>query len=240
MKRAIPLVTAVLILASAGIWYFLRDKPRDYALTARELATRRLGDHLAQKYPAQRALLISNPFTQNANTASDIVATEKAGVDGFKKGMGDKLVLEAVAFPELKPEARTNPRALFIDGETTTPLSFLVSDDAFDKLASQYSQASLFVSLIGLPAGVKQLRCWQEEKPKFALLLPDLRFVGSATAVKQSLQKGKIAAMVLLKPGAPSLHQGVSQTDFDRFFILVTAENIEQTMRDHPQLFPAN
>ena len=240
MKRATPLIIGALVLITAGIWYFLRSEPRDYALTARELATRRLGEHLAQKFPGQRALLISNPFTQNANIASDIVATEKAGIDGFKKGMGDKLVLEAVAFPDLKPEARTNPRAVFIDGETTTPLSFLVSADAFDKLAGQHPQAGLFVSLIGLPANVKELRCWQDEKPKFALLLPDLRFVGNAAAVKQSLQKGKIAAMVLQKPGAPSLHHGVSQTDFDQLFILVTADNIERTMLDYPQLFPPN
>lgn len=240
MKRAIPLIVGVLVLITAGVWYFLRSEPSDYALTARELATRRLGEHLAQKFPGQRALLISNPFTQNANIASDIVATEKAGINGFKKGMEDKLVLEAVAFPELKPEARTNPRAVFIDGETTTPLSFLVSVDAFDKLAGQHPQCALFVSLIGLPANVKELRCWQDEKPKFALLLPDLRFVGNAAAVKLSLQKGKITAMVLQKPGAPSLHRGVSQTDFDQLFILVTADNIERTMLDYPQLFPPN
>jgi hypothetical protein len=240
VKRAIPLVIAALLLASAGVWFFLRDKPRDYALTARELATRRLGEHLAQKFSGQRALLISNPFTQSQTIANDIVATEKAGINGFKKGTGDKLILEAVAFPELKPEARTNPRSVFIDGETTTPLSFLVGADAFDKLAGQHPQCALFVSLIGLPANLKELRCWQEEKPKFALLLPDLRFVGNAAAVKQSVQKGKIAAMVLHKPGAPSLDRGVSQTDFDQLFILVTAENIDRTMLDYPQLFPPN
>jgi hypothetical protein len=240
VKRAIPLVICALILASAGTWYFLRDQPRDFALAARELATRRLGEYLAQKFPSQRALLISNPFIESTTTASEIVAMEKAGIDGFKEGLGDKLALEAVAFPELKPEARTNPRAVFIDGATTTPLSFLVSPDAFDKLAAQYPQAGLFVSLIGLPANVKESRCWQDEKPKFALLLPDLRFIGNATAVKQSLQRGKIAAMVLQKPGAPSWHRGVSQTDFDRLFILVTADNIERTMLDHPQLFPAH
>jgi len=36
------------------------------------------------------------------------------------------------------------------------------------------------------------------------------------------------------------LHRGVSQTDFDRLFILVTAENIERSILDYPQLFPAN
>jgi hypothetical protein len=75
---------------------------------------------------------------------------------------------------------------------------------------------------------------------RFALLLPDLRFVGNAAAVKEVLQKGKIAAMVLQKPGAPGMDRGVSQTDFDRLFILVTAENVERTMLDHPQLFPPN
>jgi hypothetical protein len=240
VKRAIPLTVGALVLIAAGVWYLLRNQPANYALAARELATRRLGEYLAQTFPGQRALLISNPFTQNANTASEIVATEKAGINGLQKGLRDKLVLEAVAFPELKPEARTNPRAVFIDGETTTPLSFLVSADAFDKLAGQHPQAGLFVSLIGLPANVRELTCWQNEKPKFALLLPDLRFVGNAAAVRQSVQKGKIAAMVLQKPGAPSVHRGVSEQDFDRLFILVTADNIERTMLDHPQLFPPN
>lgn len=240
MKRAIPLVIGVIVLGAAGLWYFLRNNPRDHALTAREVATRRLAEYLAQKSPGSRVLLISNPYTQDANTAAEIVATERAGVEGFRKGAGDKLVLEPIAFPELKPEARTNPRAVFIDGETTTPLSFLVADDAFDKLAAQFPQCSVFVSLIGLPRTVKELRCWQDEKPNFALLLPDLRFVGNAAAVKQAVQKGKIAAMVLQKPGAPSVHRGVSEHDFDRLFVLVTPENIERAILDLPQLFPPN
>lgn len=228
----------MVVLVVTGIWYFARSGPRDHALTARELATRRLAEHLAQKFPGERALLISNPFTQNANTASEIIATEKAGIEGFKQGSGNKLVLEAVAFPELKPEVQWKPRSVFIDGETTTPLSFLVADSAFDKLAEQHPRCGLFVSLIGLPANVNELRCWQEGKTKFALLLPDLRFIGNAAAVKDAVQRGKLAAMVLPKPGAPSLHRGVSETDFDRLFILVTADNIEKTMLDHPQLFP--
>ena len=238
MKRAIPYGLAVLVLAAVVVWYFARSGPRDHALAARELATRRLAEHLAQKFPGERALLISNPFTQNANTAREIIATEEAGIEGFKEGLGDKLALEAVAFPELKPDAQGQPRSVFIDGETTTPLSFLVADNAFDKLAEQHPRCGLFASLIGLPANVKESRCWQEQKPRFALLLPDLRFIGNAAAVKEAVQKGKLAAMVLAKPGASGFHRGVAATDFDRLFILVTADNVEKTMLDHPQLFP--
>jgi hypothetical protein len=240
VKRATPLLIVTLVLVAASLWYFLRSKPRDYALVARQVATQRLAEHLGQKFPGQRVLLISNPFTQQANTSPDISRTEAAGIEGFGKGMSDNLVLEAVAFPELKPEARGNPRSVFIDGETTTPLSFLVAESAFDNLAAQHPQCGLFVSLIGLPQNVTQLRCWQEEKPKFALLLPDLRFVGNAAAVKQAVRRGKVTAMVLQKPGAPNVHRGISEKDFDRLFILVTAENVDRAMVDYPQLFPPN
>jgi hypothetical protein len=240
VKRATPLLIVTLGLVAAGLWYFLRSKPRDYALVARQIATQRLAEHLGQKFPGRRVLLISNPFTQQADTSPDIARTEAAGIEGFGQGMAGKLVLEAVAFPELMPEARANPRSVFIDGQTTTPLSFLVAESAFDNLAAQHPQCSLFVSLIGLPKNVTQLRCWQEEKPKFGLLLPDLRFVGNAAAVKQAVQRGKIAAMVLQKPGAPNVHRGISEKDFDRLFILVTAENVDRAMVDYPQLFPPN
>lgn len=237
MKRTLPLVVVGFVLA-AGLWYFLRSNPRDHALTARQLATRRLAEHLAQTFPGTRVLLISNPFTQTAHTRGDIVATEEAGIEGFKRGMGNKLVLEAIAFPELKAEARANPRSVYIDAETTTPLSFLVAGDSFDKLAAQHQQCGVFVSLIGLPHNITELRCWEDAAPKFALLLPDLRFVGNAAAVKQAVQRGKIAAMILQKPGAPAVHRGVSEGDFDRLFVLITPENIARAMLDYPQLFP--
>jgi hypothetical protein len=240
VKRYLPLVIGAAVLLTAGLWFFFRSKPRDYALAARAVATRRLAEHLGEKFPGTRVLLISNPFIQNASTSADIVATENAGIEGFGKGMANKLALEAIAFPELKTEARGNPRDVFIDAETTTPLSFLVAEDSFDKLAEQHPQCGLFVSLIGLPRNVKEQRCWQQDNPRFALLLPDLRFVGNVAAVKQAVQKGKIAAMVLQKPGAPSVHGGVSEKEFDQLFILVTPENIDQAILDYPQLFPPN
>src|SRR5687768_6006443 len=134
MKRgAWVLILLVAVAFAVSSWLFLRKKsPHDNALAARELAMHRLGEYLAQKYPGHRALLVSNPFTESASTSKDILKMETAGITGFRSGLGTKATLEAVAFPELKPEAKTNPRAVFIDGETTTPLSYLVAEDAFD------------------------------------------------------------------------------------------------------------
>ena len=240
MKRVAPILALVVFISAIVLWFFLRNDPRDNALDAREVATQRLAEYLAQNYPGQRALLVSNPFTENDATAKEIVAMEKAGIAGVRKGLGDKVTLEAVAYPELKPEARANPRAVFIDGETTTPLSYLVAPDSFDKLAAKHPNCDLMISLVGLPAALKETQCWQNQKPKFALLLPDLRFVGNLAAVKRAVQSGKLAAFVLLKPGAPDSRAPLKGPgDFDQRFILVTRENIDRVVADYPQLFPA-
>lgn len=238
MKRAAFILVLAAAVAVIGFRFFKND-PRDNALDAREVATHRLAEYLAQNYSGQRALLISNPFTENDATAKEIVAMEKAGIAGVRKGLGDKVTLEAIAYPELKPEARANPRAVFIDGETTTPLSYLVAPNSFDKLLAKHPNCDLMISLVGLPAALKDTQCWQDQKPKFALLLPDLRFVGNPAAVKRAVQSGKLVAFVLPKPGVPDSRAPLKGPgDFDQRFILVTRENIDRVVVDYPQLFP--
>jgi hypothetical protein len=241
MKRGLPVLIILCAIAGLTAWFFLRQDSRDNALATRELATRTLAEYLARQYPGQRALLVSNPFTQNDDATKEVVAMEKAGIAGIQKGLGTKVTLEAIVFPELKPEARANPRAILIDNETTTPISYLVTESAFDQLVARHPNCDLLVSLVGLPATLNQAQCWHTAKPKFALLLPDLRLIGPATAVKQAMHKGKLAAFVLNKPRAPDLHSPLKQNgEFDKRFLLVTPENIESVIASYPQLFPAN
>ena len=69
------------------------------------------------------SLVVSNPFTQEKNTDRDIKAVEEAGLRGLRRGFGNRIAVEAVAFPELKPGAMQNPRAFVTDPQTSTPLS---------------------------------------------------------------------------------------------------------------------
>jgi hypothetical protein len=240
MKRWLPVLIALCAAAGVALWFFLRPDAHDHALTVRELATRTLAEYLAQRYPGQRAFLVSNPFTENNGGTKEVLATEKAGIAGIQKGLAAKVTLNAIAFPELKPEARTNPRALLVGAETTTPISYLMSANAFDQLTTEHPDCEILISLVGLPATLQDQRCWREPRPHFALLLPDLRFVGDAAAVKQAVLSGKLAAFVLHKPGAPDLRSSPRKTgEFDKRFLLVTRENIEQVIADYPQLFPA-
>ncbi len=235
------LVLVVMLLGGAVFWAVRRDNPRVKALWAREVATRGLAEYLAKSRVGNRVLVLANPFTHKKGMARDVVASEEAGLRGLRKGFGPNLTLEAVAFPELKTDAEKNPRAVFIDAETTTPLSYLVAEDAFDKLARQHPDCDLFVSLIGLPADLERVQCWQTNgPPKFALLLPDLRIIGDTAAVKYAVKSGKLAAFVLSKPGAPDSRSPVGRdlaAEFEKRFLLVTAENIDQVTQAYTNLF---
>ena len=242
MKQLILLLAVVAaLLAGLGYWVFWRGNPESHELSARAVATRGLAEYLAKTQAGHRAMVLSNPYSKRAGAPRDIVATEQAGIRGLRQGFGTGLTLEAVAFPELKAAAQTDPRAVYIDPETTTPLSYLVAEDAFDNLARQYADCDVVVSLIGLPAKLTRVQCWQTNgPPKFALLLPDLRIIGDREAVKRAVKSGKLAAFVLSKPDAPDSNTPVGRdfaAEFEKRFVLVTAENIDQVTRAYPKLF---
>jgi hypothetical protein len=126
-----------------------------------------------------------------------------------------------------------------MDPATTTPLSYIVAEDALDKITRQHPQAEILVSLIGLPIDVLRTETWKTER-KFALLLPDLRMLGDQSAIRMAFQSGKIAAIVLNKPGAPPDDQPLgrdAKMEFDLRFLLVTPENVDQCLKAYPRLF---
>jgi len=222
MKRASVFVVAVAVAAFA-IWYFTRDKEQAAAYRARQAATRTLAEYLAKKLPDARVLVLSNPFTQSGSPP-DVVKMEQAGTSGLREGFGSKAKVN-IAYPELKPGALKDPRSYLTDPETPTPLSYLVAEDAFDKLAHGYD---VIVSLIGLPVALDKVQCWQNSgKPSFGLLLPDLRIIGGGADVRKALSSGKLAAFIIAQPG------GTKEQ-----CVLVTAENVDQVLQQYPKLLP--
>jgi hypothetical protein len=209
-------------LVGLGIWYFSRNEEQSRAFQERQIATRVLAEYLAKKFPTERVLVISNPFTE-LGASSDIKDMEKAGINGLREGFGEKVTLKVV-LPELKPEARSNPRALLKNPETPTPLSYLVADDALDKLVNANPTFELVVSLIGLPAALDKVQCWQKSgKPSFALLLPDLSFIGDLAEIQTAFKSGKLAAFVSLRQPT-TLPQADVPPKFGEHFVLVTAD----------------
>lgn len=238
-RRLLVLILLAGLFAVLAAKFLLRPDPHANALSARELAARGLAEYLARTKPGHRVLIVSNPFPQHRPTASEIRETEEAGLRGLREGLGKSLTVGAVGYPELKPEALENPRALITDLETTTPLSYLVAPDAFDKLAHEHSECDLIVSLIGLPSDLSTCAVWTADTGAFALLFPDLRILGNAAEVQRAMKSGKLLAFVLRKPGGVDDQQALGkdpQAEFDRRFVLVTPENIEDVARKYPNL----
>ena len=244
MQQKPALIFLALVVAGAVAWFFTKADPQGTALLTRELAARGLAEELVRSQPGSRVLVMSNPFTQRAGIAKAIADMEQAGLSGLRTGLGTKATVGAVVFPELRTEAQDNPAALLSDVETTTPLSFLVAPDAFDKLIKQHGDCAVVVSLIGLPVELNRCEAWNASNistsPKFALLLPDFRGIADAPVIINAVKSGRLLAFVLPKRGAPASDAPVGKdwkAEFAKRFVLVTAENVEQVAATSPELF---
>ncbi len=210
-------------------------------LNQRELAMQFLGQYLASQYPGQRVIVLSNPFSTKPGQPREIYQFERAGLRGLRRGLGSALAIEQVVFPELRAGFEANHRAIFVDPRTTTPLSYVVAEDALDNLARQHPAAQILVSLIGLPVNVLETEAWKPDSGrKFALLLPDLRMIGDQAAIGRAIHSRKIAALVLNKPGAPPENQPLGRhlkMEFDQRFLLVTPETVDRYLQVYPRLF---
>lgn len=225
MKRrtAIVLSLASCVVAAAVVVWFLRGSgPKSAALEARQRAMEALGRSIAQSRPKGEVLVLSNPFTKDSGMFDPKAQFERAGIRGLRKGLGDLPV--TVAYPEIRPEYLTDPQSVLIPPESRTPLSFLVRPGSVEQLADAHPECTVIVSLIGLPAGVDQGKLWHRDDPRtFALLLPDLRVLGSPGKVVEAFQQGKLLAVVAddgLHPGEP---------------LIVTRENVSDVLQRQPQ-----
>ena len=236
------LLSILLLGGAIAGWYFTRPSAVGTTLRVREIAARGLAGELVRSQPSgTRVLILSNPFTQQADVARAIAEMEQAGLAGIREGLGTQLTVGAVAFPELKAEARQNPAALLTGIETTTPVSFLVAPESFDKVIQQHADCPVVVSLIGLPGELAACEAWKATSPvKFALLLPDFRSITDSATVARAVKSGKLVAFVLPKPGAPDNNVpagGDWKAEFERRFILVNASNVEQVLQEPKNLF---
>lgn len=226
------------ILFSAGLIFLLGACSRNSPQSERELATRVLAEYVRKTAAPKSVLVISNPFTREAGRPAEVYAFEKAGIAGLRAGFGEAVMVE-VDFPPLKEEVLRDPGSVQVDPRTTTPLSFLVADGAFGETARRHPKVEVIVSLIGLPVNLNGFAEWKAASaPRFALLLPDWRMIGGAEEIAAAFRSGKLIAAVVNKPNAPEgAAAGDSKADFEKHYLLVTAENAEALLRESPAVF---
>jgi hypothetical protein len=244
MNRKIVLGLTGLLVIAAGWWCYSRWNLGAWrpALSSRELATRVLASHLAQRFPGSKVLVFGNPFILRPGQNPEIYEFEQAAIRGLSEGFGTSMPLKVV-YPSLRPQALQQPQSVFVDPRTTTPLSFLVAEDAFDRLLEENPGCDVAVSLIGLPVGIRERPAWRDRgRPHFGLLLPDWRLIGAPPVIAEAFHSGKIAAAVINRPGAsaaisPEGFRSDVQAEFNRLFLLVTPENVDDLLGKFPRAF---
>jgi hypothetical protein len=228
-----------LVLVAVVVWRFWLAPPAA-PLGAREMATRILAEYLSNRYPDARVLVMGNPFTQRPGQSGSIRDFERAALRGIEKGFSDPARVRVV-YPELRLEAERDPSSVFMPAQTTTPLSFLMRENEFDRLVREHRDHRLVISLIGAPLHLQEAPFWApDSKVALAFLLPDWRLIGSTPEIRDAFRSGKIAAAVLSRPGGPSGTESLDsdyRTEFARRFLLVTPENIEELMSAFPERF---
>lgn len=214
LLAAIGVIAAVVLRTS-------NSSPKGTALAKREQVTEALGTCIAKLNPKCKVLVLSNPFTKSSGLLDERSQFERAGLRGLRKGLGEIPV--TIVFPEIRPEYYTDRQSLILLPDCRTPLSFVIEPASVDQAAEAHPESQVIVSLIGLPAGAEQLKIWSDKDPRcFALLLPDLRVLGSPTKAIESFQRGKLLAAVAQddKSGAP---------------LIITRENIEAVLETEPK-----
>ena len=229
--RLFPLAALVSLLT------FLFACSRSAPQSERAVATRVLAEYVATAAAPKAVLVISNPFTQQSGRPAEVYAFEKAGVKGLKEGFGSKVPV-TVAFPKLKEAVLRDPGSVQVDPQTTTPLSFLVAENAFSELIQQHPNCNVVVSLIGLPVNLAGLKEWsQAGGPRFALLLPDWRTIGGREEILRAFREKKLVAAVVNKPNPVDAAGNDYKEQFENKFFLVTAANAEKILSESPALF---
>jgi hypothetical protein len=180
-----------------------------------------LGAQISKLRPDCKVLVLSNPFTKESGYLNEKNQFERAGIRGLQKGLSGRSTVNVV-YPEIRPEYFTNPQSIMIPPDSRTPLSFLVKPSSVDQLAEANPKCLVIVSLIGLPAGVDQLKIWREKDRCFALLLPDLRLLGPPAKAIEAFQRGKLLAAVVedQQSGDP---------------LIVTRDNVGEVIKQQPK-----
>lgn len=181
-----------------------------------------VGQHLAEKYPGSKALVI----TDGSNPPNK---SQEQLLEGLKEGIGSAIAIESA---EGLPIERNNMKP-----EEYRPMEEMMSAVLFDKLISRHPNCNLVISLIGLPYDVPNMALWkmpEATRPKVALLTGDIHQLKAAIMAKY------IVAAVSMRPDLKNIEEKAPSDPkkaFDIRYVLITPENVAKVATDYKGIF---
>ncbi len=248
------LICALVILKGTGIF----GDPSAKVFIQNEMVYNRvagyiLGKYLSEKFPQAKVLLVVDKIP-----GQEIYNQQ---ISGLKEGFGGKLniVAEDMPLPPVEPTAtETDPGtgevAQSADAPAPAPatpsewapasemmsLRETMKASDFDAMLQKHKDCNLVITMIGLPMNVHEMTFWTEEetpenpKAKIAVMNGDVyRLMGA-------IQNNLVCAAVTYSPNAvfdERTPPSEMQKAFDKRYLLVTPDNIEQINTTFPGLF---
>lgn len=218
------------------------------------VSTERLGEYLAEKYPGSKAVVVITPPSKYAAQSANVL------VEGLKKGLAGKVEILAEIAPEMPkmpmmpggmmpppppggapapgagdakaPPGAPSPEEMMMMG----PPEFWLTAERFDAMLQPYiGKADIVITTIGLPMDMPKMKFWTlNPRPKMVIAS------GSIFELRKAIEAGAVAAAITYNPKAQYDNKAPpSKLDdaFNKRFLLVTPESVEQIAKDHPELF---
>jgi hypothetical protein len=186
-----------------------------------------LGEYLARTAAGCRALVV---VEDKHSTEIHFVA----GLEGLREGLGGAVTLVDVASPvaPVAGEPGEGPQAMSPERRIHLRKATRATD--FDRLLAEYPNCTLIISFVGLSQNPADMAIWKSaepnEQPRFVLFRSDVR------PYREAIRAGVIQAAVVTRPGFEPGQGKVPQDPqaaFDRRFLLVTPENVDQIAAEH-------
>ena len=151
-----------------------------------------LCEEVMARFPAGDVVLVLNPLGRDQ---SKVRALQDETVKSFRAGLAGRALRKTE--PVLIEGLSASDWAARILPGSSSPLSYLMEPNAFEVIARDHPDATVLVSLVGMPDPAAFTNA-----PPAVLLLPDLRVFGNPSRAIEMFRKGIIHAAAVVVDGS--------------------------------------
>ncbi|MCF7853956.1 MAG: hypothetical protein K9N51_04090 [Candidatus Pacebacteria bacterium] len=227
---ALLLAVSTIFTGGGGVDYEdLRERELGYA----EISAKRLGQYISENFADSEVVILKGYEFGEPSEG------ETARLRGLTEGLGPDITVVEIISPELPEEYKRMMEEMGGAEEAVPPPvgEMMMQASEYNRVLEPYlDQCDIIISLIGLPMDVENLSLWKMQDPPRLALYNTMQMPSLQEAIKQ----GYIVAAVMyrLDPDMEDKAKPKSVKDFDKRFLLVTPENIEELSGQYPDLFP--
>jgi len=198
---------------------------------------KRFGEEVAKRHPKAKILIIRHQqLGMPGEDVPDHILSPVMDLQlaAFKEGLGPACEIVAIEEVRIEMDLFMMEKPKLGDPKPCP----IYSAKVFDALLKKNSQATVVVSLAGLPIDMEKMKIWDEDDPtkRPALILVDV----ATHNLKKAMKRGFISAILLSNFQSSSLDTPVPDDEdaaFANRFLFVTPENMETIKKKYPKRF---